>query len=110
MRVNSSLFAFWHNTQDPVDITRNVDIAQFDATNGRAETPRMMPTPMPLAIPVKRLLRTQGISLIREKSENDSLFVASRTSVHVSPEVSMFPTYTGFFGAVDFGVEGVSIE
>jgi len=38
-------------------------------------------------------------------------FVASRISVHVSPEVSTFPAYTGFFGVVDFGVdsEGVSI-
>jgi len=39
----------------------------------RAETPRITPTPTPLAIPVKRLLRTQGISLMREKSENDNL-------------------------------------
>ena len=33
----------------------------------------MTPTPTPLAIPVKRLLRTQGISSMREKSENESL-------------------------------------
>jgi len=85
-------------------------MAQLDATNGRAETPRMTPTPTPLAIPVKRLLRTHGISPTREKSEKDNLFVASRMSVHVSPEVSMFPTYTGFFGEADFGVEGVSIS
>jgi len=84
-------------------------MAQLDATNGRAETPRITPTPTPLAMPVKRLLRTQGISPMRERSENDNLLVASQTSVHVSPEVSTFPTYTGFLEVADLGVEGVSI-
>jgi hypothetical protein len=37
----------------------------------------MTPTPTPLAIPVKRLLRTQGISLMREKSVNDNLYTST---------------------------------
>jgi hypothetical protein len=50
------------------------------STHSRAETPRMTPTPTPLAIPVKRLLRTQGISPIREKSENDNLCILMHVS------------------------------
>jgi hypothetical protein len=63
---------------------------------------------------------------MREKSETDSrytpksvrsdddakrerTFVASRMSVHLSPDVSTLPTYTGLFAVADFGVEGVSI-
>lgn len=44
-----------------------------------------------------------------DDTERERTFVASRMSVHVSPDVSTLPTYTGLLAVADFGLEGVSI-
>lgn len=132
--------------QDPVDITRNVDMAQLDATNGpglqgsvtrgddqlMGKLTRGNPTndanPDAAGDPGQETTPdTRHFADAREVGERQHLytkvrqtrwdnlqcgctFVASRMSVHVSPEVSTFPTCTDFSGVADFGVEGVSIS
>ena len=62
---------------------RTVSDPQNARTDGGEETrdalldsPRMTPMPTPLAIPLSRLLRAHGISLIRFRSSEDILFLA----------------------------------
>lgn len=59
----------------------NVPTAQLDATNALVLSPRMTPTPAPLAIPLRRLLRAHGISpIFWRSSEKEILYLARRVS------------------------------
>ena len=56
----------------------NVPTAQLDATNTPALSPRMTPTPAPLAMPLSRLLRAHGISPIFCRSSKKEILCLGR--------------------------------
>lgn len=64
--------------QEPSVTAMNVPTAQLDATNTPALSPRMTPTPAPLAIPLSRLLRAHGISPIFCRSSKKEILCLGR--------------------------------
>ena len=78
--------------------------------SGQKATPDTRHLADPREVRQRQPLHTRVRQTRRDALKWECTFVASRTSVHVSPEVSTSPMYTDFFGVVDFGVEGVSIE
>jgi len=85
---NSSRRCRWQIVHVPQEMNRNVPTAQLHATNGLALIPRTAPIPAPLAMPLRRLFRAQGmLPRLFRSSQMDTFFTASWRSFHWSPVV-----------------------